>query len=387
MKRVMGIMVRLLLVSVIILGAAAIWKRNDIRRLLAVNSLFAESKIVANFGAMGTLFFSADMTRGPGPVSELPLGETYALPPEVEAWIDTRSVTSLVVLKDGALVHESYYQGTAPGDLRISWSVAKSFLSALTGILIENGTIEGLDIPVTQHAPQLIGSAYDGATLGNVMHMASGVAFNEDYIDFSSDINRMGRVLALGGALDDFAAGLTEQVAPPGTQWHYVSIDTHVIGMVLRGATGRSIPDLLQEYLLWPLGLEADPYYVADGKGVAFVLGGLNLTTRDYARFGQMIAQGGMWQGAQIVPNDWIAISTIPTAPTAADESGYGLQWWIPQGWPAGEFIARGVYGQYIYINQNLGVVIATNATDRGFTEDGVAAQNEAVFRLIADAL
>ena len=86
--------------------------------------------------------------------------------------------------------------------------------------------------------------------------MSSGITFNEDYFDQDSDINRMGRVVALGGTLDDFTASFTDSFAAPGETWQYVSIDTHVIGMVIRGATGRSVPDLLAEKVLAPLGLE-----------------------------------------------------------------------------------------------------------------------------------
>jgi CubicO group peptidase (beta-lactamase class C family) len=177
---------------------------------------------------------------------------------------------------------------------------------------------------------------------------------------------------------------LTERFAAPGQQWQYVSIDTHVIGMVVRGATGRSIADLLSEKIIVPLGLERSPYYVTDGVGTAFVLGGLNLTTRDYARFAQMFAQGGEWQGQQIVPASWVAESTTASAPTAPGKIGYGYQWWIPQGAAPGEYMARGVYGQYLYIDTARNVVIATNAADRKFRETGVSQRNIDIFRLIA---
>ena len=297
-----------------------------------------------------------------------------------------RQVTGIVVLKDGALRHEAYYLGTGAEDLRISWSVAKSFLSALFGIVMAEGAIASLDDGVVTYAPGLAGSAYDGATIRNVLNMASGVAFDEDYLDFWSDINKMGRVIALGGSLDGFAAGLTSRVGAPGAAWHYVSIDTHVLGMVIRGATGRSIPDLMSDKLLSKLGFEAAPYYLTDGDGTAFVLGGLNLRTRDYARFGQMILQGGRWQGQQVVPADWIAASTAPSAPTAAGEEQYGFQWWMPEDAREGEFYAIGVYGQYIYVNLPEGMVIAVNAADRHFTEAGVNAANIAMFRNLTEA-
>lgn len=377
------------LLIVLALAAGAVWaglNRDRVARLAATMSLFDEGEITSNFSHMETAFLTTPMARGDGPVSPLPAGPAMTLPDGAADWIAARSVTALVVLDDGELVHESYHAGTDAQDRRISWSVAKSFLSALTGIVLAEGAIDSLDDPVTRYAPALQGSAYDGATLRNVLQMSSGVSFDEDYLDFWSDINKMGRTLAIGGSMDDFAAGQRDTWTAPGTQWRYVSIDTHVIGMVLRGATGRTIPDLMEEKLIRPLGLERDPLYITDGDGVAFVLGGLNLTTRDYARFAQMIAQQGQWQGRQVVPADWIAESTAASAPTEAGAIGYGYQWWVPADARPGEFFARGIYGQYLYIDTARGVVIASNAADRGFREDGVTAQNIAMLRRLAEA-
>ena len=377
----LGRLILALILAAVVIG---LWKREEITRLLAVNSLFSADKIISNFSHMDAAFLTAPVPRGDGPTVPLDYGPETTLPAEVDQWIVDRTVTALVVLKDGDIVYENYFQGTGPDDLRISWSVAKSYLSALVGILLDEGKIASLDDPVTQYAPQLKGSAYDGATLRNVLQMSSGVTFDEDYLDKNSDINRMGRILALGGKMDDFTADLTERFAEPGQQWQYVSIDTHVIGMVVRGATGRTVADLLSEKIIAPLGLERSPYYVTDGVGTAFVLGGLNLTTRDYARFAQMFAQGGQWQGKQIVPAAWVTASTAASAPTAPGKIGYGFQWWIPQGAAAGEYMARGVYGQYLYIDTARNVVIATNAADRKFREAGVSQRNIDIFRLIA---
>lgn len=374
----------MLILAAVVVG---LWQREQITRLMAVNSLFSEEKIVNNFSHMDAAFLTTPVSRGDGPTAELPYGPDAVLPQQVDAWVTERDVTALVVLKDGAIVHESYYKGTQPDDLRISWSVAKSYLSALFGVLMDDGAIDSIDDPVTKYAPALTGGAYDGATIRNVLNMASGVVFDEDYLDSNSDINKMGRVLALGGSMDDFAAGISETFTPPGTQWEYVSIDTHVLSMVVRGATGRPIAELLSERIIAPMGLEYTPYYLIDGFGTAFVLGGLNVTTRDYARMGQMFLQNGQYNGRQIVPEEWVAASTVPSAPTAAGEIGYGYQWWIPQGAVEGEFMARGIYGQYVYINRTRGVVIATNAADRKFREDGVAAQNIAIFRAIANSI
>lgn len=240
---------------------------------------------------------------------------------------------------------------------------------------------------MTKYVPKLEGSAYDGTTIRNVLNMASGVTFDEDYFDYNSDINRMGRVVALGGELDDFTASLMDSFATPGEVWQYVSIDTHVIGMVIRGATGRSVPELMDERIVQPLGLERDGYYLTDGAGVAFVLAGLNFTTRDFARFGQMILQNGVRDEQQIVPADWIADSTWPSAPTESGKMGYGYQWWIPKDAHEGEYLARGVYGQYIYFNQPRGALIVTTGADRKFRDPGVNDANIEMFRKIVESL
>ena len=387
MRKVFKISFRILLLLVVSAAALGIWKREEIFRLLAVNSLFAEEKIVGNFSNMEGAFETTPLARGTKAISPLPQGGEMTMPAGTDQWIKDRAVTSLLILKDGQVRHESYHLGTAPNDRRISWSVAKSYLSALFGVLMGEGAIASLDDPVIKYVPSLKGSAYDGASIRNVLNMASGVTFDEDYLDYDSDINRMGRVIALGGTLDEFTTGLKESFATPGDTWQYVSIDTHVIGMVVRGATGRDVPSSLAEKILAPLGLERDGYYITDGADVAFVLGGLNFTTRDFARFGQMIAQNGSYSGKQIVPADWISESTQASAPTKPGKTKYGYQWWIPSDASEGEFFARGVYGQYIYIDQARGVVITATGADRKFRENGVNRSNIEMFRKLAKIL
>lgn len=377
---------RLTLALLVAAAAVGLWNREEIARLWTVNTLFDEGRIVANFSAMDRAFLHRPVPRGDGPPSPLPQGPQAAMPEGFDTWIEERAVTGIVVLKHGAVAHESYHLGTAPDDRRISWSIAKSFLSALLGTLVAEGRLALVD-PVTDHAPTLAGGAYDGARLIDVVRMTSGVVFDEDYLDPDSDINRMGRVLALGGSMDGFAAALGETFAAPGETWQYVSIDTHVLGMAIRGATGRDIPDLLSERIIGPMGLESDPYYLTDGEGTAFVLGGLAMTTRDYARLGLMFAQDGRLNGRQIVPRDWVRASTAPTAPTEPGRIGYGYQWWVPVGADEGEFMARGIYGQYVWVDRPRGVVIAVNGADRAFREPGVHGSNVAMFRAVAEAL
>lgn len=371
----------------VVIAGLAFWKREEVARLGAVLTLFSEDKIVNNFSHMDEAFLSVSLGGKDGPVSPLPLGAPLTLSTEAQKWVEDRSVTGLVILKDGELVFENYYKGTAANDLRINWSLSKSYLSVLFGVLLEEGLIDSIDSPVIQYAPSLTETPYKDASIKDVLQMSSGLLFDEDYLDFFSDINKMGRTLALGGSMDAFAANQVNSYAAPGEVWKYCSIDTHVLGMIIRGATGLDIPSLLAEKVTGPLGLEVAPYYLTDGFGVSFVLGGLNITTRDNARFGQMVANGGQWNGKQIVSADWIAASTTASAKTEPGKIGYGYQWWMPVGYAPGQILARGVYGQYLFIDRVNNVVISVHGADKNFRDDGVQAYNNKMLLQIAESL
>ena len=383
MRRVMRGVLLGLVVLALAGAAAAVVKREELVRLHAVNTLFAPDRIAGNFSTMDRMFHHRVMSAevaAPLPPADVALPP--ALAAEWAAFLEAREATGWVILKDGALVAEGYPQG-GPGDRRISWSMAKSLLALLWGILEAEGAVPGLDTAASDLVPALRGGAYEGVALRDVARMSSGVAFDEDYFDFFSDINRMGRVLALGGSMDGFAAGLEGRIGPAGARWQYVSIDTHVLGMAIRAATGQSIAELMETRLFAPVGLDPEPFYLTDGHGVAFVLGGLNMTTRDYARLGWLVAQGGRWDGRQLVPAEWVARSTAPQVPGGH----YGYQWWIPPDPQGGEVYARGIYGQYLWIDPARGVVIALNAADRNFRAPGAEAGAVAMFRRIAAAL
>ncbi len=378
------------------------FKIATLRRLMRVNSAFDADKIVDNFSHMDDMFYHAAVApksqrpcalrADPAPLPDAFTfrGQTLTL----DDWRASRAVTAMIVLRDGKIAFEDYYLDTAREDQRISWSMAKSFLSATFGIAVGEGLLGSLDDLVTEHVPHLKDSAYNGVTVRHVLNMSSGVAFNEDYLDYHSDINRMGRVLALGHSMDGFACSLKKRAYDPGSRLKYVSIDTHVIGMVLRKITGQSARAYMGQKLLKPMGLEYDSYFLTDGDGVDFVLGGLNLATRDYARFGLLMACDGKYNGQQIVPSDWVRQSTVDTAPPPAEDMAptdegllrYGYQWWLPPDAEQGEFFAIGIYGQYIYVNRPRKTVIAVNAANRDFKVGlgAVTLANLALYREIA---
>ncbi len=135
--------------------------------------------------------------------------------------------------------------------------------------------------------------------------MSSGVKFNEDYSDPTSDINRYWEDFVFGGSQDEFAATL-ENERPSGTYNKYVSIDTHILGMIIVKATGKSLTDYLEEKIWKPTGSEYDAYWLADTYGMEQANGGLNATLRDFAKLGRLYLNKGNWEGNQIVSANWI---------------------------------------------------------------------------------
>ncbi|MBL4891658.1 MAG: serine hydrolase [Rhizobiaceae bacterium] len=402
MRKILKGGLRILGVLVVIGAVAVAFNWDRVVRLYNVNKLFAEENIVRNFSHMEDMFFSAavpntsvEPASGEWPEALAAMPETYGFNGE-NLNINNRllefSTTSILILHKGVIVHEDYFLGTDKEDRRVSWSMAKSVLSAMFGIALSEGKISSIEDPVTKYVEALKGSAYDGISIRNVLNMASGVKFNEDYLDYNSDIKRMGRVLALGGSMDEFAASIREREREAGEKRQYTSIDTHVLAMVLRQATGKSLMEYLGEEIWSKMGSGKDFYYLTDGYGVAFALGGLNMRTRDYARFGQLFLKKGKWGDVQVVPEDWVVESTKVSAPHSSvdeDELQYGYQWWMPAA-TDDEFFAVGIYGQYIYINPKADIVVVKTAANREFRADGqsgrsIKAENIAIFRAIAE--
>lgn len=366
------------------------------------STLFDKENLVDNFSNMRGIMPTVNLKKI-GPEHEFgqrskALPETYKYKGEnksLQEFLTRSSTTALLVLKGNDITFEDYYQGTGEFDQRISWSMAKSFLSALFGIAVEEGHIKSINELVTDYVPELKGTGYDGVTIKNILQMSSGVSFNEDYHDFFSDINRMKRIVALGGSFDEFAKTL-ENEREPGTFFHYVSIDTHVIGMVLRKATGRPVAEYFKEKIWSKMGSEQDAYFVTDLTGEPMVLAGLNMLTRDFAKFGKLFLDDGQWHGEQVVPRNWIKDSVTPDAPhltpgkrdTANFDMGYGYQWWIPVNADE-EFMAVGVYDQFIYVNKKANVVIVKNSGNIDFMDNNYESFTETTeaFRAIAASL
>ena len=294
---------------------------------------------------------------------------------DTEEFLDVTDTAALLVLRDGEVVHEQY-RLTGGRDVQwISWSVAKSFVSALVGIAVQHGHIRSIDDPISDYIDADPGSAYDGVRIKDVLQMSSGARWNEDYSDPTSDVVRLGAAMAPGGSLDRFVASAAPESAP-GTVCQYNSTDTQALGALLVRATGRSITDFMQEHLYEPLGMESDGYWLLDPTGREMAFGGVNLTARDFAKLGELYRRGGEWNGRQVLPAEWVAASIVPDAPhlecgrpVIAGErlpEGYGYQWWlIPGG--LDQYSAIGVYNQWVFVSPRDNVTIVKLSATRTY--------------------
>ena len=360
-------------------------QNQDEERLLWVSSLFSGSDQHQKFNRVYELFPTSNLAPSNNPSSfeiesmiELPNSFVYeSRSVDVNEYLDRTDVSALLILKDGKIRYENYWLTGGREVKWISMSVGKSFVSALIGIALDQGHIKSIQDPVTIYVPQLKDSAYDGVSIKDILQMSSGASWNEDYGDPNSDINRSVRIFSLGGSLDEFAASLTNE-NEPGTFNRYNSTDTQVLGMLLREATGTSITEFMQEMLWDPIGAEDNAYWLLDSENMEVAYGGLNATARDYAKLGELYRLRGRMNNKQIIPEKWVDESVRPDAPHLMPGEnpmsdyplGYGYQWWIPD--ESGDYMAIGVYNQFIYVSPKNNSVVVQLAANKIYGVDAI---------------
>jgi CubicO group peptidase (beta-lactamase class C family) len=320
--------------------------------------------------------------------SPLPGGPELDLPApagegtDLDGFLWRTGTVAFLVVHDDRLVYERYFGGFERRTLQTSFSVAKSFLSTLVGIGIDEGSIGGLDDPVTRYVPELErrDARFERITLRDLLSMSSGLCYVEQSLPlpWGDDIDTY-----YGTDLRDLALNATEIVGPPGRDWLYNNYNPLLIGLVLERATGMSVSDFMSARLWQPLGAEFDATWSLDSRADVFekMESGLNVAPADYARFGLLFLHGGEWNGNRIVSEDWVRSATAADATT--DPAGfYQYYWWVDDERP-GRFYALGNLGQYIYVAPDADAVIVRNGRDWGVDNDAWLA----MFRDIADLL
>ncbi len=328
-----------------------------------------------------------EVWRGDGPVADFsyarddlePLtfqtsnGETIT----VGAWLNESYTDGFLVLHKGQVAYENYFNGMSKRSLHLSQSMAKSVTAVTLGVLIGRGLIDPAD-QVTDYLPELIETAYKDAKIQHVLDMASGVAFDEDYLSPNSDIFDMDVASGWRPAPDGYSGpltvwdqilGLKKKEVEHGSRYLYRSIETDVLAHIMERVTGLSLSKLVSQELWSKLGCEESACFTVGQDGYAMSSGGFNASLRDYTRFGQLMLDGGFASGQQIVPKFWVE-DTLNCDPSifgapyteALPNGAYRNQFWI-EDHRKRAYMCLGIYGQVIYISHDYQTVMTKLST------------------------
>ena len=320
----------------------------------------------------------------------------------VDEMVASHFTDGFLVLHRGRVVMEYYGHGMRPRDPHILMSTTKSFTGSLAGVLIAEGVLEDSRV-VGELLPALRSTAYKNCTVRHLLDMRVGLDFSENYDDAASDFAYLD---AAGGwrpmiepagpdNLFDFMKTVRVQL-PHGGKFHYVSANSIVLGWVLEAVTGQSFAELLSTFIWQPMQAEFDADLILDRQGMSQTEGGLNVTLRDLARFGELHRCEGALHGRQIVPASWIddiRSHGDPLAWNAGDMASrfpahhYRSQWYTHREHPNRPFFTLGAFGQTVYVDPVSEVVVAKLSCHPGDAENGAFDQPLRCFHAISEAL
>lgn len=271
---------------------------------------------------------------------------------------------AFLIIRNDTILYEQYFDGTDSASIMPSFSVSKSFVSALIGIAIHEGFIKSVDQLVTDFIPELLenDTAFRQITIDDLLNMRSGVRFNEGYMSPFADMAKY----YYGTNLQRYILKL--KIERPSDQvYNYQSVNTLLLGMVLERATSTPLNEYLSENLWKPLGMSADAGWSIDSEhhGTIKAFCCLDAPARDFARFGRLYLNNGMWQGKQIIPEEWVK-ETMQIVNDSRDGQGYSYtrHWRVKDD---GAIFAKGLLGQYIYIDSQRNLLMlrfGTKATN-----------------------
>lgn len=304
-----------------------------------------------------------------------------------EGFLEDTKTSALLVVKDDVIKYEKYFYGGDPQTLFSSNSMGKSFVSALMGIAVAEGAVESIEDPIGKYVPEFAGTDLESIPIRACLQMASGIDFNED-----TDMSRFSMRTLMGTPSMKVIAdhGVQEE---PYTHRRYQSINTEILGQIIKNATGRSLAEYMEEKLWKRIGAEQDAYWTLS-NGTELAMGGLSVSLRDYARFARLYLNQGSFLGEQILTKEWVRdsmdVSAAYSRPGANQDVynaiGYGYQWWVPEG-DRGEFMAIGVYGQWMYADPSRKIIIVKTSADPDFMSQDYELKHVEFFRAIAGGL
>lgn len=324
----------------------------------------------------------------------------------VKQMIDDSYTDSFLVVKSGAIVTEQYFNNMTADTLHLMNSVTKPFVSMLAGIAVERGLLNP-EALITEYLPGLGNSAWEGATVRHLLDMTAGANYGEDYADPEADFWKEAAVVGWRPALVEentpdslynYAKSLLGKEHENGSIFHYRTVNTNVIGMILEKTMGGHLGDLLTDEIWSKLSPRNDANVVVDKLGALYVGAGMSACTRDLANFGMMMINGGRLNGQQIVPAVWIqdSITGDVTSRRCYEDSEYaafGFSHYRNQVWIKDSakqvMLALGIHGQIIYMDELNDIVMVKLSTqpesvDMDMFMDAFAAMDAIADKLVA---
>ncbi len=313
----------------------------------------------------------------------------------------------IIVLHKGKIVYEKYFGGLSQDGIHAAMSVTKSFTGTVAAVLTAQGKLDPAR-PVTDYIPEMKGSAYDGATVRQVMDMTASVSYSEDYTDPGAEVWQYSlagnpfRPESYDGP-ENYCEYLPTLKKIPGLEhgeaFGYKTVNAELLGWIVSRAAGKGMAELVSELIWRPLGAAHDAYYNVDPSGIAMAGGGLSLNLRDMAAFGEMMRNNGKSGGRQIIPQEAVKDITEgganPAARAAFAKGGeypklsgwsYRDMWWLTNN-AHGAYMARGVHGQAIYIDPAAQMVIARFASSPFASNKFIDPMSIPAYEALADYL
>lgn len=292
--------------------------------------------------------------------------------------LDANYTDGIVVLHRGQVVYERYFGALQAERPHMAFSITKSFIGTLAAMLVEEEQLDA-DALVSRYVPELKGSAFGDATVRQVMDMTTGLHYSENYADPKAEIWEYSRAGGLIPRPADYSGATSlyaflQKVQPEGQHgegFAYKTVNSDVLAWVVQRATGTSFANLMQQRIWSKLGAEQDAYVVVDEVGTQFAGGGLNVSLRDLARFGETMRNDGRYNGQQIIPQSVVADIRRGGDQAKFAKGGYATlaswsyrsMWWVSHN-DHGAFAARGIHGQAIYVDPKAEMVIARFASN-----------------------
>lgn len=285
---------------------------------------------------------------------------------EDQKYHEKNESVSFVVIHRDSLLFEQYWQGFGPDSISNSFSMAKSIVSALIGIAIDEGKLEGVTAPVYKYMPQFDTELGRELTVKHLLTMSSGMNFDEDYLNpfaFPAKAN-YGKNLEL--LLQEY-----QLIETPGKYFKYQSGSTQILAFLVAGVTRTDIADYASAKLWRKIGAENDALWSRDRKnGMEKAFCCFNSTARDFARIGKLYKDHGKWNGVQIIDSAYVAASVRPSG--TLEISGepceiYGYQWWIGEDNGLEFFFMRGIQGQYVLVVPEKDLIVVRMGRKRDF--------------------